>query len=569
MKLLPFFIIVVVIFFSKISPKEPGVLYGNIKAQEVENQDKPGEPRQIELIKARSMEFDKKIGDDARRLIGNVILKHEDAYMYCDSAYLYSKDNSLKAFSNIHIKVSDTINIYGDKLYYDGNTSIAELHDNVEMRDKQMVLTTEKLIYDLNENTAKYIDGGKIVDEENELTSLWGFYYADRKHFFFKDNVKLINPDYTMDSDTLKYNTMNETAHFFGPTTIVSEENTIFCKNGWYDTKNDVAQFSKDAFIHNNEQSITGDSLFYDRNKGYGKGLKNVEIKDTVQNAIISGHFGEHFEKKGLSVVTKEAMLTLISDNDSLFMHADTLKYIFKDEHDKTREKPLTADINGNILPELNETTGEETPENQKEKSTNGEKKQEDIRKLLAYNRGKFYRTDLQGMSDSIVYDFRDSTIYMYHEPILWSEEHQLTANNLKIETWDNTVQTVYLNESAFIISQDDTTNFNQIKGREIIGHFNDNKLYKVDVFGNGETIYYVRDEDEDLIGINKAISSNMRIYVKENKVEQIVFIEAPEADLFPVDELPPEERLLKNFEWHINLRPKSKEDIFVWEPIP
>ncbi len=558
MKLLLVLLILHNITFQ-LSAREPQKLDRPAKADEPEKADKPREPsqpKQIELLNALSMEFDKRIGDDARRVIGMVLFKHEDAYMHCDSAYLYSLDNSLKAFSNIHIQVGDTIDIHGDKLYYDGNTSIAELHGNVKMQDKNMVLTTDHLIYDLKANTANYYDGGRIIDHDNVLTSKWGFYYADTKHFFFKDDVKLVNPEYTMDSDTLKYNTLTEIAHFFGPTTIISEENIIFCKNGWDDTKNDIAQFSREAFINNNEHSITGDSLFYDRNKGYGRALMNVMVIDTVQDLIINGHFGEHFEKKGLSVVTQEAMLTIISEKDSLFLHADTLKYFLQDEtgnHDS-------------VIAGKNDLLHNKKELNEKGYMQESEKENKEIKKLLAYNRAKFYRTDLQGMSDSLVYNFSDSVIHMYHNPILWSEEHQLTAKKIEIETWNNTVNKAHLIDAAFIISEEDTAKFNQVKGRKITGHFNENQLYKVDVFGNSETIYYVRNDDGDLIGINKAISTNMTIFVDNNQVNHIIFFENPEADLFPPEDLAPEERLLRHFKWHINLRPKSKKDIFTWK---
>jgi lipopolysaccharide export system protein LptA len=214
---------------------------------------------------ARSMQFDKRIGEDARRLIDNVHFSHEGTNMYCDSAYLFSQQNRLQAYRNIYIQVNDTVSIFGDRLDYDGNTRIAELTGNVKMIDPQMTLTTGHLIYDLNNSTANYAGGGRIVDKENTLTSRWGYYYVNQKQFFFKDDVKLVNPEYVMDSDTLRYNTLTEVAYFLGPTTIVSDENTIFCRNGWYDTRNDVSRFSKDAFLNNKEQSITGDSLFYDR----------------------------------------------------------------------------------------------------------------------------------------------------------------------------------------------------------------------------------------------------------------------------------------------------------------
>lgn len=470
---------------------------------------------------ASSMQFDRRLGQDVRRLIGNVVFHHEDTRMYCDSAYLFTATNSFQAFSNIRIEVSDTLDIYGDRLDYDGNTRQAELRGRVRMVDPQMTLTTDRLKYDMNSNTANYYTGGRIVDDQNVLTSQWGFYYADEKRFFFRGDVVLTNPEYVMHSDTLLYNTYTEVAYFLGPTTITSEENLISCRNGWYDTRHDIARFSKEAYISSNEHSITGDSLYYDRRLGYGRADRNIVIHDSIQNTLINGQFAEHFEKTGLSVVTGDAVLTVIAQNDSLFLHADTLKSVYYEEDDQ--------------------------------------------RWVFAYNRAKFFRNDLQGKSDSIVYSFADSTIFLYHDPVIWTGPHQLTANRIEVLTSNEEVRSIELFEAAFVISQEDTLGYNQVKGRRLTGHFRENDLWRIDVFGNGETIYYVREEDGTLVGINKALSSNIVIFVEDRRVVGIRFLQKPDANLFPPGRLSAEDRLLRNFRWLANRRPESKEDIFNW----
>jgi lipopolysaccharide export system protein LptA len=475
----------------------------------------------VDLIHADDMRFDRSIAPDARRLIGNVQFRHEDTNMYCDSAYQFTVDNRFNAYGNVYIQIGDSVHIYGDRLYYSGNTRIAELHGNVKMIDNQMTLTTEHLFYNTESNTANYIKGGKIVDAENTLTSLWGFYFAKEKNFFFKDDVVLVNPQYVMHSDTLRYNTLSETAYFFGPTTIVSDENTIFCKNGWYDTRNDIARFSKDAWFSNGEQYLSGDSLFYDRNVGYGKATKNVLLKDSVQQTIVTGQFAEHFEHEFISEVTQQAVLTVIAGKDSLYLHADTLRSV----HDQENEN----------------------------------------RKIFAYYKAKFFKSDLQGLSDSIVYNFSDSTIYMYRNPIIWSDNHQLTAQRIEIKTAGNRVETVHMFDAAFIVSKGDSISFDQIKGRKIIAYFTGNELTKIDVFGNGEALYYVKEEDGELIGINKSLSSDITIYLEENQVSSIVLFTNSDANLFPPKDLPMDQRFLQNFKWIVDRRPLRKEDIFIW----
>jgi lipopolysaccharide export system protein LptA len=470
---------------------------------------------------ANSMQFDRRMGEDVRRLLGDVVFIHEDTRMTCDSAYLFTATNSFRAFSNIFIQVSDTVSIYGDRLDYDGNTRVAVLSGKVRMVDPQMTLTTSQLIYDLNSNTANYSTGGRIVDADNVLTSRWGFYYADEKRFFFRDDVVLTNPEYVMNSDTLKYNTLTEVAYFFGPTSIVSEENIILCQNGWYDTRNDIARFSREAYLSSNEHSITGDSLFYDRTRGYGRADRNILIRDSIQNTLITGHFAEHFEKEGLSIVTDQAVLTVVAENDSLFLHADTLKSVYYEETEE--------------------------------------------RWLFAYHKAKFFRTDLQGKSDSIVYSFADSTIFLYHDPVLWTDVHQLTAKHIQVITSEEEIKTVHLYEAAFVVSQEDTLGFNQVKGRNLTGHFRHNELWRIDVFGNGETIYYVREEDGTLVGINKALSSDIVIFVEDRQVVGIRFLQQPDANLFPPEQISGEDRLLRHFQWLDHRRPKSKQDIFSW----
>ena len=266
----------------------------------------------IDLINANTLEFDKKLGENVKRLIGSVVLKHDSTILYCDSAYLNSESNSVDAYGHVRIN-SGTVVINGEVLNYDGDARNAVMHRNVTMKDNKMTLTTDLLTYNTHTNIGTYTTGGKIVDPENVLTSQIGYYYANEKKFYFRKNVVLVNPKYTMRSDTLMYNTETDVSYFYGPTTIVSKENFIYCENGWYDTKNDVAQFNKNAYFKNKEQKLSGDSLYYDRKTGYGKALYNITAIDTVQKITVKGDYGEYWEKSGQTLVTKQA--ELISGN--------------------------------------------------------------------------------------------------------------------------------------------------------------------------------------------------------------------------------------------------------------
>jgi lipopolysaccharide export system protein LptA len=482
-------------------------------------------PAKITIKQADFAKYAKALGENVYRVIGDAVFEHEGALLYCDSAWMNDSSNSLEAFGSIHIKMSDTLNLYGNKLNYNGNTRIAEVIDNVRLIDKQSVLTTDRLYFDRNTQIASYITGGRIVSKDNRLTSKKGYYHTDVKQAFFREDVVLKNPKNTMNSDTLKYNTVTDIAYFFGPTIIRGKnvKNYIYCENGWYNTNTDVSRFSKNALIVNGDQRMTGDSLFYDKKIDFGRAYRNIVVTDTVNNLVIHGDYSEYSKTKGYSMITGRAIAIIIDAKDSLFLHADTLYSTF-DENQKTKD-------------------------------------------LFAYYRAKFYRKDLQGASDSMLYRFRDSTILLYKMPILWSDDNQLTSDSIYILTSKKSIKQLMLYNSAFIISKDSTTSYNQIKGRNMTGFFKDNHLNRIDVYANAETIYFVREEDKTLIGINKAVAGNMHIYLKDKKIEGITYLDSPTATLYPEKDIEPRDRILKNFEWHGQQRPMNKEQIFDWNP--
>ena len=436
------------------------------------------------------LEGDQSLGKNVFRLLGNVQFKHDNVLMNCDSAYRYSDENRFDAFGNIHINQGDTVNAYGDLLKYDGNTSIARLFNNVRMTDKKMVLTTDNLNYNTETETADYFNGGKIVDGENVLTSTKGNYYTQDKMLFFKDSVVLNNPRYTMEGDTLKYNTVTKTAFFFGPTTIDSKENDstlIYCENGWYNTETEKSYFSQHAFIQSKQQQLTGDSLLYDKINGIGQAYKNVQVKDLNNKTIVSGDYAIYYELEQRSVVTGKTMLTQIFDSDSLFLHADTLYATW----DSVSQKKT----------------------------------------YFAYHHCRIFKSDLQGKCDSLVYSNVDSTIRFYNDPVLWNDKNQLSADSMNLLTANSNIDKLNLYNSSFITSKEDSQRFNQVRGKNMVGYFDDNKLYKINVTGNGQTIYYVKDKKnnvERLTGANRAECSDLEVFVKENKVNKIVLLKKP-----------------------------------------
>ncbi len=474
----------------------------------------------VEVLNADVFEFVKVGNEQIKKLKGNCRFKQDNVLMYCDSALLYDVLNKVDAFGKVRIQQGDSLNLYGDLVNYDGNSKIARFKNNVRVYHNEMVLTTNVLDYDTKNRVATYPKGGKIVDKENILTSELGYYYANTADAFFKKYVVLTNPKYVLNSDTLKYNTKTRIATFFGPTTIVSKEDYLYAEAGTYNTVTDIAQFTKNPLYRSGAQTLTGDFLYYDRTKGLGRATKNITFTDTVQKIILKGNKANYNRFTESSVVTDKAYVIVLVDNDSLFVSADTLRSFM----DKTKTH----------------------------------------RTMIAYHDVRAYKSDLQARCDSIVYTYIDSTMRCYVNPTIWSQGAQMTADFITLELKNGDLHKMNMYNNAFLVMIDslDSTKFDQIRGKDMFGHFVNNELIRLDVEGNGQSIYYAKEEDGEYVGVNKADCSNMIIRFKENKVQKVNFKVKPDATFWPLDQIAIEELKLKGFSWREELKPKTKEAV-------
>jgi len=475
----------------------------------------------VQILNSDSLLIERKTGTSIKRLMGNVELEHEGIHLFCDSAYIYDDRNLVEAYNNVHIQQGDSLHMYGDHLMYRGDIRIAEFRNNVLLIDKNTTVETDFLDYDLNNEMGYYFNGGIIYNEQDTLKSGQGFYYSNEEFFIFNDSVIIQNPDYTILSDTLHYYTTTEVSYFFGQTEIIGDSSYIYCENGWYDGLNDISQFNENAFIVLQEQTIRGDSLYYDQGRGFGKAFQNVEVHDSTQSTILKGNYALYFREPERAMITDSALFIQYSETDTLFVHADTL-----------RSDP---DSSGSY------------------------------NVLRAYYRVKLFKEDLQGKCDSLSYSYNDSVIQLHRDPVLWSEENQLSADLIDIHTRNKKLDFIEMHQSAFIASQEDSTKFNQIKGKDMIGFFRDGALYKIDVIGNGQTIYFAI-ENNKIVGVNQAESSNLTIYIRDKKIYKITMIIKPDGILNPLKEVTDDQLILKGFSWHDKVRPKTKLDIFRWK---
>lgn len=492
-------------------------------------QDKKVEPEKkktrVDLLHADEAQADKILMPDVQILIGSVKLRHDSMYMYCDSALIFEKTNSVEAFDNVRMEQGDTLFIYGDYLYYDGMSQLAMLRGNVRMINRNTTLTTDSLNYDRLYNLGYYFEGGTLTDEENVLTSEWGEYSPATKLSVFNHNVKLVNPQFVLTSDTLKYSTESKIATILGPSDIVSDKNHIYSERGIYNTTTEQAELLDRSVLTNEGKKLTGDSLFYDRVLGYGEAFDNVQMNDTVNRNMLTGNYCFYNEMTGSALATQRAVAIDYSQGDSLFMHGDTLRLI-------------TYNINTDSM----------------------------YREMRAYHKVRAYRTDIQAVCDSLVYNSKDSCMTMYTDPILWHGEQQVVGEEIKAYMNDSTIDWIHIINQALVVEKKDSVHYNQVTGKEMKGFFVEGDMRQIDVNGNVLVVFYpIDDKDSTMIGLNYAEGSFLRMLLKERRMEKGAFIGKANGTLFPMDQIPAEKYKLPSFVWFDYIRPRNKEDIFEW----
>ena len=461
---------------------------------------------------------------DAQILVGDVAFRHDSIYMYCDSACFYEKTNSLEAFDNVKMVQGDTLFLYGDYLFYDGNAQIAQVRNNVRMENRTITLETDSLNYDRVANLGYFFDGGTLMDEENVLTSDWGEYSPATKWSVFNYDVKLVNPQFTLTSDTLRYNTMSKVASIVGPSNIDSKENHIYSELGFYDTHYGQAELLNRSILVNEGKQLTGDSLFYDRNKRFGEAFYNVEFTDTVNKSMLKGDYCRYEELPEYAFATDKAVAIDFSQGDSLFLHADTLQlYTY---HLKTDSM---------------------------------------FREMRAFHKVRIYRTDVQGVCDSLVFSSKDTCLTMYHDPILWNNQQQLLGEQIMVYMNDSTIDWAHIHNQALSVEKIDSVNFNQVAGKDMKAYFKDGEMHQVDVLGSVRVVYYWMEKDSTLMGMNVSETSELSIFLENRKMKKMLMKPKTNGVFYPMDQLPVDKMKLDNFAWFDYVRPLSKKDIFIW----
>ena len=474
---------------------------------------------------AEIQEADEEKYPGASILIGNVKMNHEGIDLTCQQALFYKKENFFKAIGNVFIKQGDTITQTSDYADYDANSKQALSWGNVVLKDPTMTLTTDTLQFDRLNQKLYYKSYATIKDATNTLKSKIGNYYLESKKFTATTRVTVVNPEHNLESNHLDYYTNSGYTYLYGPSTITNTENQnkIYCERGFYNTKTDISHFVKKAKLYLKERTVEGDSLYYDKRRGFASATNNIQVIDTLQNFVTKGNYAEIFEEKDSLFVIKKAVAISIVEKDSTFIHGDTLLVT-------GRAKKLI---------------------------------------IRAYHHVKIFKSDLQGKCDSIHTNQETGLTKLYRNPVVWSDKNQITGDTIYLKSNIDTekLDSLKVFNNAFIVSKDSLSenDFNQIKGRNMFGRFEKNKLRNLLVKGNAESVYYNRNEETNVIEtITKEISSNIEFLFVTGVIESIKYLKASDGKTYPLSVLPDDVKKLKGFIWRESEQPKKMEDIFI-----
>ena len=462
---------------------------------------------------------------DAQIVKGKVSFMHQGGHLTCDSAYFYQGTNSVKAFGHVHYRQGDTLSLTCERAEYDGMMQMMHARRNVVLHHRRQTLKTDSLDFDRLYNMANFFDGGTLIDGKDRLVSDWGEYHTETREAKFVFNVKLRSGKDVVTTDTLYYDVPTSTAHMVGPSKIVSGSSVVHTADGYYDTKTDKAKLFGRSTLVDKDKSITGDSLYYVKN-GESTGYGNVVYVDKKNKNSLTCNYLRYNEKTGMGFATTRPVAIDYSQKDTLWMHSDTMRI-------------YTFNINTDSV----------------------------YRKVHAYPHVRAFRNDMQAICDSLVFNSKDSCMTMYKDPVIWNANRQMLGEEIRAYMADSTIRFAHVIGQALSIEQmPDSVHYNQITSSEMKSYFEKGEMKMTEAIGNVQTVYYMtNDKDSSLVGLNYLETDTMRMYLGAARKLDKIWTNKFTSTMYPITQVPPAKYKLPNFAWFEDLRPKDKNDIFVW----
>jgi len=572
----------------------------------------------ITIIRADQAEGERDI--NSQKLIGDVILSQDSMLIFCDSATLVS--NLVRADGHVALEKSDSINVFSHRAFYNANTRSGYLYGDTVILTSgvQRLFAKDSLQYDLKNNIAYYNSGAILIKDSTYIVSRRGVYNLEEDVVTFYDEVVVKDSAFILVADSLKFNTTTNVVTFISPTRITTDSSKIYCESGEYSLATRNGFFSGNPQFDNDEQQSTAEIIRFNQSSGivdlegnaqvngdnqyaearritYNTQTKDIDLQgnayykegeDEVRGEQIQyNQKTKVYNTKGRSRVVN-APMTIDADalsfeestgigkakgqvvwrdtSAKVSIQTEEAEYIQDEEYFLAYgDRPLFAsDVEGDSL-----YLSADTLLNQQVidvdtipiDSVLNLYKSDTTQILRAYFDVRIFKTNFQGLCDSLIYNQSDSLFYLYKDPIVWSDTSQFIADTIKIAMKNEEIDRIYLIDNAFILNSPDEILFNQVKGRKITVYFKEGEIEKMHVEGNAETIYYAVDETNQYIGVNKTVSSEMMLFFENNEITRIKFL-GPDANLLPIRNTDHDALKIDGFDWKVLARPKSVSDL-------
>lgn len=485
---------------------------------------KPADDKRITLNHADNLWFNEREMSGAQRLSGKVVLSHAGMVMHCDSAVLYNASQTFDAFGHVRIVQGDTLSLEGDRLHYDGETQIAEMRQGVVMKHREQTLFTDSLNYDRLYSMGYFFEGGRLVDADNTLTADWGEYHTDTRKASFNYNVELLNAKFRLLTDTLHYDTQTKWAEVVGKSNIYSGQDRMYTEHGFYNSDSEQVRLYEGTQAYGKDRVMKGDTVFYDKHTGLMEAFGHVSCEDTKNKNLLTGDYAWSNDITGEAMATGHALARDFSQgDDTLYVHADTLRM-------------FTYHIRTDSV----------------------------YRTLHGYFHARAYRTDVQGVADSLVFSTRSKVLTLYRDPIVWNDKQQIVGEEISVFLNDSTIDSAYVDRQALLVERLDSLHFNQVASNQMRSYYENGEMRENQALGNVMVVNFPLEKDSLILYQNYVETAKARMFMANKKLQKI-WAPASQCALYPIGLAPKERTFLPGFAWFDYIRPLSPDDVFNW----
>lgn len=546
--------------------------------------------------------------DTVLNLNGDVVLAHDSLFMYCDTARLVN--NNVVAWGNVILMKSDSLKLFSDSLRYDGDSLEAYFYRDVVLEEGNNQLFTDYIFYDVDKDIGMYTDTALLKSLDYELKSRRGYYYAAARYVDFYDDVEVIGDQFNLISDSLRYYTDLNKAVFRSPTNIVNKDQRIYSHSGYYHLDSNSSLLYGNAQYQDESTKAKADTIKYhgdveevelighakvDRNEdrasaNYIKYAKPSDELNMKGNARYKGS-EETVEGEEIRYYGKTEDLivegTGFFSNPPYLIRSENIRYVEATGAVLLDDNVFVQDTAKNVFLEAQHIIFNDQEEyfkayNSEGKALMGRRMDADtlyisadtlysykqyieedtISIFEAYNDVEILSSDISGVADSLSYIETDSLLQLFQSPKMWGDSSQFSADTIVLTMKDDNIDDIALRNNALIINTKDFKFFNQVSGTNGLITMKQDTIKRFDIYENVHSVYYLQDEEDGYIGVNKSKAKDMIMTFEDGEIRYIKYIKETEHELLPMESTDHDAVRVSGFIWLYSDRPVRLEDL-------